>query len=181
MSIFSVTIDDKGTIERMRREMAAMPAQVEKARKRALRKLSTWAKRQVLRAVSSAAGVTQKRLGVLLRYHVTSQGDGGISIWIGTNPIKAHYLGTARWTRRMKGARVGRRLFEHAWSWGGESKTWDAVMRRTGAERLPIETVTVEINDVVAARVESLLPEISKRFESLMIQELNYALRVAAR
>lgn len=180
MDRLAVTIDDQGAFERVRRAMEAMPEQVEKARKRALRKLLTWVRRQVLRAVASAAGMTQKAFKAVLRYNLETQDDGSIKIWIGTNPVQAHYLGTVRWTRRMKGARVGRRLFEHAWSWGPGSKTKTLVMRRRGEGRLPIDPVTIEIHEAVSRRVEEMLPAISERFERLLMQELNYALQVEA-
>lgn len=148
-----------------------------KAQKRALRKLMTWLRRQVLREASAATGASQKALKAALRYRATLT-DTRIDIWIGTNPISAHYLGRVRWTKRMKGARAGRRLFPGSWSWGPGSKTSKAIMRRKTELPLPIERVEVPIHNAVSARVNGLLPEIGARYQTLMERELDYAMNV---
>lgn len=173
-----IRIDTQGTLERLRAELQAMPAGVERARKRAGSKLITWARRQVLRAASQSSGATQKRLQELVRFRATRQDGGGIEIWIGTNPLKAHHLGAVRWTPRMKGARAGKRSFPGTWSWGQGSRTGTAIMRRLGEARLPIEAVTVPIHEQVLARITAMQPEIGDRYSTLLAQELNYALRV---
>lgn len=178
---FFFQIDPQGTLKTVAKTLSKMPQQVEKAQRRAMRKLMTWLKRAVLRAAAKAAGTTQKVMRKNLRYDpVLSKDRKGISIWVGTNPLKAHRLGVVRWTRRMKGARAGRRLFEGAWSWGPGSKTGRAIMERLGDERLPIEVVTVEIHDAVDRAIRQLLPEINSRFETIMLQELNFAINVEA-
>lgn len=178
---YSFAIDTEGTLERARLELGDLPKRIDRATNRALRKLMTWLKRQVLREAARATGTTQKALKAALRYRATRPDGGGIDIWIGTNPIKAHYLGRVRWTPRMKGARVGRRLFPSAWSWGPGSKTGPLVMERLpSAKRLPIYPVEVPIHDEIAARIRGMEPEIAARYEKLMLQELNYALNVEA-
>lgn len=179
MSDFDIRIDTDGTLERLQRQMAAMPEGVERARRRAIKKLSTWLRRQVLREAATAAGTTQKILKVLLRYRATLR-DDSISIWIGTNRLKAHHLGTVRWTRRMQGARVGRRLFESSWSWPDSRRMAGLVVERTGDARLPVDVVTVPIHDAILQRLQALQPEVDARFERLLVQELNYALNVEA-
>jgi hypothetical protein len=176
----SFSIDSQGTIERVRHLLTAMPEGVERARKRALRKLMTWLQRQVLRAASQASEIPQKTLKVLLRYSAKHTEDGGIRIWVGADPIKVHHLGTVRWTPAMKGARAGKRSFPGTWSWGAGSRTGPAIMRRTGDARLPIEPVTREVYQPIYTRLEGMQPEISARYERLMLQELNYALRYEA-
>ena len=177
---YAFGLDDAGTLERVSAELGAMPKRIDLARKRALRKLMTWLKRQVLREASRAAGVSQKTMRAALRYRAT-RNEAGINIWIGTNPLKAHYLGAVRWTRRMKGARAGRRLFPGSWHWGPGSKTGKAVMQRVGADRLPIEPAEVEIHEAISQRLAGMQDEIAERFERLMLQELNYALNVEGR
>lgn len=173
----SFGIDYDEAVKQAKAALGSLPQAMERARKRALRKLMTWLQRQVLREAAAAADVTQRSLRAALRYRA-SLVDDGIDIWIGTNPIAAHHLGTVRWTRRMKGARVGRRSFAGTWSWGPGSRTGSAVMRRTGQERMPIERVDVEIHDAIERRVLGMGQEISERFERLVIQEMNYALLV---
>ena len=173
-----ISIDAEGALRALERQMARMPAAVDRARKRALRKLSTWVQRQILREAASAAGVTQKLMRTLVRYRATRT-DDQLSIWIGTNPLKAHHLGTVRWTRRMAGARVGRRLFAGSWSWP-DGKTGGLVMERSSDARLPIDVVTIPIHDAVLRRIEQIKPDVDRRFQTLLMQELNYALRVEA-
>jgi hypothetical protein len=191
--IFSV--NTAGTVERVARQLAATPQALDRARLRALRKLLTWVQRQVLRAASEASGATQKALKAMMRYQVTTQGNGAIRIWIGTNDIGAHNLGTVRWTRRMQGARVGKALYYGAWSWSPRTPpilTQGLVMQRNrvwrraskgtyaGKRREMIEKVMVEIHELVSWRIQKLLPEIADRFERLFTQELRYALNLEA-
>lgn len=175
-----IRIDTQGTLERLQAQMARMPRAVDTARKRALRKLSTWIQRQALREAAAAAGTTQKVMKTLVRYRA-SLNDARIAIWIGTNPIGAHHLGTVRWTRRMTGARAGRRSFPGTWSWSAPAKTAGLIMERRGAARLPLDKVVVPIHQAVLTRMEQLQPAVAARFQALLLQELNYALNVETR
>lgn len=180
-----IRIDTQGTLERLQAQLARMPRAVETARKRALRKLSTWVQRQALREAAAAAGTSQKVMKTLVRYQARIN-DQRIAIWIGTNPIAAHHLGTVRWTPRTRrgqftvGARVGRRVFPGTWSWSAAARTAGLVMRRRGADRLPIDKVVVPIHQAVLDRMNQLRPDIVARFQTLLRQELNYALHVEA-
>lgn len=151
-----------------------MPIAVDRAKQRALRKLSVWIKRRVLQAASAAASIPQKFFERAMRYRVTQSPDG-LKVWIGTNPVKAHRLGAVRWSKRMAGARVGKRSFPGTWSWG-RGKTGPAVMSRLGGSRLPIDVEEVEIHPAILARLESIQAEAAERYETLLRQELNYAL-----
>lgn len=151
-----------------------MPAAAERAQQRALRKLAVWIKRRVLQAASAAASIPQKFFERAMRYRVTQSPDG-LKVWIGTNPVKAHRLGAVRWSKRMLGARVGKRSFPGTWSWG-RGKTGPAVMSRVGGSRLPIDVERVDIHPAILARLESIQTEAAERFETLLRQELNYAL-----
>jgi hypothetical protein len=198
----TLRIEDDGSIEALQARLGAMQRQIDKARKRTLVKLKTWIERQVAREVAVAAGTTQKRIKALVRIRGDKHGDGSASIWIGTNPIKAQYLGAVRWTRRMPGAKVGATVYPGTWSWGPGSKTGTAVMRRTGhlsayrdAEgatlagslaralaarqrgtrfREGITEVHVPIHEAVSGRIEALLPQIEERFLRTMRHELEY-------
>lgn len=187
-----IRIDTRGTLEQVRGQLAAMPQGVERARKRAARKLGTWARRQVLRTIAQAVEVPQKVIGANKRFTATVLPEGGLRIWVGTNPIPAHRLGTVRWTRNMAGARAGRRLFPETWSWGPGSRTGTAIMYRNedvrvmtkgryqGKVREAIDRWDVLIHDHVLARITGMEPEIGERYSTLLLQELNYALRVEA-
>jgi hypothetical protein len=178
---FDIRIDARGTLEAVRRQLDGWPRGVETARKRAMRKLGTWLQRQVLREVAREAQVTQKVLKTLVRFRLTRE-EIGLRIWIGTNPIKAHHLGNVRWTRRMQGARVGRRLFPGSWSWS-QGRTAGLVMERTGRRgrnnnpRLErIDVVRESIHERARRAVDRLRPDINERLQTLMMQELRYQL-----
>jgi hypothetical protein len=182
MTRFDLRIDTQRTLERLQRQIAAMPHGVERARRRALRKLSTWVQRQVLREASAAIGVPQKIIKALLRYRSTRTADV-LSIWIGTNPLKAHHLGKVRWTRRMTGARAGRKLFAGSWSWPASRIMAGLIVERIAKfnrnenPRLQkIDVVTEEVHQAVLTRLEAIQPNIDARFLTLLQQELNYAL-----
>lgn len=164
-------------------QFEATAKQIETAKKRAFRKLRTWVQRQVFRAVANAVGTSQKTIKSLSRVNAQiSSREGALYVWIGTDPIKARYLGKVRWSRRMKGARVGRRLFPGTWSWGPGSKTGSAVMQRIGDYHAGsgegIEEVRVPIHEEVEQAIESLMPKVDARLISLMRQELNYEVNV---
>ncbi|MCU0843205.1 MAG: hypothetical protein MUC79_16040, partial [Thiobacillaceae bacterium] len=56
----AITIDTKGSLNRVAAAIGRLPQASERAMSRALRKLSTWLKRQALRAASQAAEIPQK-------------------------------------------------------------------------------------------------------------------------
>ena len=173
----AITIDSRASMERVRASFARMPAAAAAAQRRALKKLATWLKRQVLRAAAAASGIAQKWFQTAMRYYVTVT-DTGLSVWIGTSEIKAHRLGRVIWTRAMRGTRVGRRQFPNTWSWVGkpDAKTSPAVMSRRGDTRLPLDVERVAIHQQVLERLQGVQAEAITRFERLLIQELNYAL-----
>lgn len=180
-----IRIDTQGTLQAVLAQFARAPQAIARAQARAAKKLETYARRQVLRAASQASGAPQKTLLTLIRFRATRIGAMGLSIWVGTNPIKLHHLGTVTWQQRTaggrytKGARVGRKVYPGTWSWG-RGKTGPGVMERTTSDRLPIRAVTVEIHEAVRARIDAILPEIGARYQTLLTQELNYALNLEA-
>lgn len=175
----ALSVDAQAGFTSVAAAFGRLPAKTELAQRRALKKLATWLKRQVLRAASQAAGIPQKWFESAMRYYVTVTPDG-LSVWTGTDPVKAHRLGKVRWTKRMAGARAGRRPYPGTWSWG-RGKTGPAIMQRLGSRRLPIATVIEPIHDPILARLQGLQAEATARFERILTQELNYALNVEAR
>lgn len=181
---FAIRLDDAGTIAHTEAELGSLPAKIDRARRRALRKLATWVERQVLRAVAEMVGTTQKTIKALSRFHSKLLADGGISIWVGTNPIDVHLLGLVTWKRGSDGARVGRRVYPGTWAWGEQGRTpfsRTRVLQRMGGARLPIQVVQEWVDDTVRRRIEEMTADIGERFERLMAQELRYALDVEGR
>ena len=175
-----VSINDSGTGRAVELALTAIPQAAEKARLRALSKLKTFVESQVAKLVSAELKIPQKTVKALGRVRQTVRGDGAMSIWIGTNDIPVHRLGTVNWSRRQKGARVGRKIYDGTWSWGKGSRTGIAVMYRGNDDRLPIYVQKARMHDLVSPRVAALLPAVSERYGRLMRQELRYALREVA-
>jgi len=186
----------------LRRVVAAfdrMPEAAARAMQRANRKLEVWLKRTAARAASKAAGFPQKYWIDALRYHVDPVMANGlpvaVSVWIGTNPVPVHRLGDVRWTRRMQGARVGRKRYPGTWSWGEGSRTGIAVMERIGGKMAPregkrgklighnreaIDRVDEQPHAAVREAIAGVADEGGRRYERILARELNYALNVEA-
>lgn len=167
--------------------VGALPKQIERARKRALGKLLTFTKREVARVVAGIIGVPQRNFLALARLSTKRQASGAVEIWIGTNPIAAQYLGRVTWKRSWTGARAGRKQFPGAWSWVDKpgAKTGAAIMHRNGGRyqvagvtRAGISEVKVDIHEQVKARLPEIERAVMARFQVLLAQEINYAVRV---
>jgi hypothetical protein len=77
----------------------------------------------------------------------------------------------------MQGARAGRKSFPDTWSWPASQRMAGLIVQRTTEARLPVEVVTLDLHEAVIARLESIQPAVAARFQALLVQELNYALR----
>lgn len=183
---FTIDADNFGRLSNV---FGRMPEATERALKRALKKLSTWLRRRALQAAAKSAGVAQKFFAQAMRYYVvierTNGVPSGVSVWVGTNPVEQHRLGTVTWTRQMRGARRSGskpRTWPGSWSWGAAGKTGPAIMERTGTARMPIARVPDEaIHEPILAALGEVQDEARERFGRLLTQELNYALREESR
>lgn len=169
------------------RNLGSSGKQIDRARRRALAKLLTFARREVARTVARTVGISQKNFIALARLSAQRRQTGAVELWIGTNPVAAQYLGRVAWRRSWVGARAGTRQFQGAWSWVGKpgAKTGAAVMRRTAGSyqvdartRSGIAEVKVDIHAQIKARMPEIQAAVLARFRVLLAQELNYALKV---
>lgn len=183
-----IVVDTGAAWAEISRYLDTVSIKSQRAVGRALRKFRRVIRRLALQAAAESSGLTQKYFLQAFRFHAEMERENGelvgVSIWIGTNPIPVHRLGTVRWQRRttvrkqlIAGASVGKKRYPGAWSWG-YGVTGSAVMRRSGQSRLPIERVEVEPHEAVLARLRSMAADLQARFIRLMRQELNYALNV---
>jgi len=188
------------------RELGALgdPARVERALKRAVRKLARWAFREMTRRYARESGVPQK---TLRRYRRVAMrvGDLRADLWAGLDPFPAHAAGRVSWSRRSPGARVRGRLFEGAFYravYGSEAKVWIRVARNRSARlplyhpprnwrpmgddgpdrgRFPVALVAWPVATAAAPLTRGLEREARARFARLARQELRYALDVEGR
>ena len=161
-------------------------------------KLSRFAERRVLRALSRATQVSQKKVKELGRVRVTLHKPGTRSgqyelvIWVGLADIPAHYLGRPvqtgsgvrtgryRWDGAFVFQPVGTRhemVFQRAPEWK-HKKQVSLNSGRTMWMGLPIEKVSLPIANAARQAINQLQPQLLERFTTLMQQELNYVYRI---
>lgn len=153
-------------------ELVARPSQAERALARAINKTLNWARTQGLRAIAAEhrvplAVLRRRRRTAVLK--ATRRALSG-TLWFGTAPIRAAYLGTPRQTRA--GARVAGRLFEGAFVTRLPSGHV-GVFRRVAKSRLPIIEQTVALSAARRA-LEPVETQIVERLQTVFAQELNY-------
>jgi len=185
-----ITIDTRDMVAHINRVFAAFPKQADRALRRATTRFRAVLRRQALQATSESTGIPQKFFARAMRFHVEIDRYGdqplGVAAWIGTNPIGVHRLGKVAWTPRTpkgrptKGAKVGRKTYAGAWSWG-RGKTGPAVMRRTSDARQPIQRVVENPHPAVEERLRRMVGDLGERYHRLLKQELNYALNFEGR
>lgn len=154
------------------------PAAIQRAKRRALTKLSRWLSAALLRAVSAAARLPQSKIRAAARFR-TTLGRDHLAVWIGTDDVRVRYFGGVSWSRRMAGARAGGKLYPHSWAWD-YGKTKGLVMERLSDARLPIAEVVESIHPRVLAAVQALQPQVEARYLSLLSDELGVAIGVPA-
>jgi len=146
----------------------------ERAANRAIRKTGRWLRTQVARAVAKDAGIPVTRfrkMRVSLRY---DRQQWSASLWVGTNPFPAWRAGKVKWTRRMRGARAGRKQFPGSFSWkpyGGKAPIF---RRKTAASDSDVEVVTVELDAAAEEHARRIERRALSRFRVVLQQELNY-------
>ncbi|MTI13008.1 hypothetical protein [Sansalvadorimonas verongulae] len=174
------------------------PAKTDTAIRRAMTKLSRFAERQVLRALSRSTSISQKKIKELGRVRVSLHRPGQKSdqyelvIWVGLADIPAHYLGRPIQTK--SGVRTGRYRWYGAFVFQPVNARNKMVFQRTPEWKhkkqvslksgrtmwmgLPIEKVSLPIANSARQAVEQLQPKLLERFTTLMQQELNYVYRI---
>jgi len=152
-------------------EFRALPKQVDRAEKRAVRKATRFLAAEVRRELAKAHGIPQKVLRQ--RKRIALKPNRG-QVWVGTLPIAASHLGTPRQTR--SGARVGRRRYDKAFVARMRSGHV-GVFRRKGKSRLPIEEVREPL-PLARAAADAALRKTESRLPVLFLQELNYEVNV---
>lgn len=194
-----VAIDTSAMVAHLNRVFARFPKEAERALKRATKKFRVVVRREALQAASESSGIAQKFFLKAFRFHVEEDVEGGelmgLVAWIGTDPIGVHRLGKVAWKpllgpgsrkrskgrpSNMAGARVGKRSYPGSWSWG-RGTTGPAVMRRTGATRLPIWRVEEEPHPAVEERLRRTAVSLGERYHRLLKQQLNYAMNFEGR
>lgn len=161
---------DARQLQRIADEFAASDRDLRRAFSRALsrtsRTLRTMARRELRAGLDlRAASFLRARLR-LSRFRPRGSGLGAVSLWVGTNDMPATaFKGRPRQT--ASGATVGGRSFPGAFVGTGQSSGRRVVFRRRGRARLPIQAVTVpvqdEMNEILERQVFAEAGEIMMR------------------
>ncbi|KEQ17134.1 hypothetical protein [Endozoicomonas numazuensis] len=171
------------------------PEKVDRATRRALKKLSRFAERHTLRALARQQGITQKTLKALGRVKVSllkpgERGSEGYSlvVWIGASDLPAHYLGQPRQT--TSGVKTGKHFWKGAFLMQPVNAPRPMVFRRKDNWQhqyqrskksgrmmwmgLPLEKQALPMLHNAIKVLEKLKPLLLERFTTLMQQELNF-------
>lgn len=154
------------------------------AARRASSKAARWMHTQISRQVADEARFP-KRLIKVTRGKVYDKGwrrksaDSGYAykVWLGLNPVAADTLGKPRQLR--KGYAVGKRRFPDAFMpkrgvYAGK------LYQRTTPNRMPIQRVRVEWEEIGRRVFEQQIPRLQVRYRELMLQELRFEVLRAA-
>ncbi len=174
------------------------PDKVDKAVRRAMKKLSRYAERQILRALSRAHPLSQKQLKKLRRLRIKvfspshAVNDYVMAVYLGTNAIAAHYYGTPQ--QRPKGVKTGKQFWKGAFVVPGRGNDKPLVFKRSANWKhkyvrsrrsgrmmwmgLPMELQRKDIHDDAVSVMNALQPQQAERFSALVSQELNYAFNI---
>ena len=189
----------------LQRDMQALEDRVGKVVNRAVKKLTQWLRTHSVREISQEIGITQKALKKrFIIERVSVNGQERVRIWVGLMNVAVHDLGKV--TRATAGAKVGGAVYEGAFLkkiYGSQEKVYIRTARnrsaghatvadRTGrvnknpdrpfldksGGRFPVQVVGEEIEDVSRKILERYELRLNARFQTILKQELNYALRV---
>jgi len=188
-------IDITGDLAQLTAAFRQSPKKVQQATARALRKLTRFAERQVLRTLAREQNLTQSLLKKLGRVRVSlksSEEGYRLIVWVGLQDIPAHYLGKVSAT--PWGVRTGKHRWEGAFLMQPANAAHPMVFKRkahwvhklqrsTTSGRilwigLPIAKQRLPIYDAAHRAITQLEPKLLDRFATLMQQELNYAFHV---
>ncbi|WP_263080686.1 hypothetical protein [Endozoicomonas sp. Mp262] len=161
-------------------------------------KLSRFTERQVFREISRVHPITQKQLKALGRVRIkvftpnNAVNNYALDVFIGTNEIAAHYYGKPR--QMAKGVKTGRKFWQGAFTLPSKNNDKELVFKRTDnwehkyvrSRRsgrwmwmgLPIKMQKNSIHQDAVAALNTLLPKLQERLNTLMQQELHYALGI---
>lgn len=191
----TIKLEMDGELDAIIARFEASSQKINAGIRRALRKLGTFAERQVLRELAARGKTTQKQLKAMGRVKASllkgSDGDV-LSLWVGTWDIAAHRLG--RPIQTATGVKTGRNFWKGAFLVTPENRSEPLVFRRAPHAKpvkrrskktgrmmwmtFPIERVSLSIYEQAVAILEALAPVLLARFTTLIEQELNYALRI---
>jgi hypothetical protein len=166
------------------------PSAMQAAWRRTLRKVSTWVKSQVARAVAKETRIQRKVLMTRIYFFLRSRDSG--KVWLGLNPIEAHRLGAVR---DLGGGAPGfagpggvlvtdsrktgpRRYYQNAWTMRHRDPN-GPIYSRVGKARTPYGIVKVDWEGSGEKAFREAAARVEERLLVVLRQELNYEIHKA--
>lgn len=189
----TVTVTTQG-LDQVIREFRALPAQVKRARRRAMVKVTRAASTEVRRALAKSLGAKAKEIGARVANKVLP--DGGGMLWIGALPVAAsRRVFDSRLRQTKAGVRAGTTVLtraaavstpflatmpsghEAAFSRTGQ---WAIASqgRYAGQRREKIAERRIEVGALVEAQAAAQRRILPGRLAERLRQELNYEINV---
>ena len=169
---FALDIDMSEALARAPDILSAARQELDRAADRALTKTAKWLRTHSAREIGRELSIIQRPIRVRFKVYPV-RGDRATRLWIGLDPLAVHYLGTPRQT--PTGVSVGRHDYRHAFVDPMKSRS-PMVWRRKGRERLPIEKVTEDWQDIAQPVIQRWERRATARFAEIFEQEARYVL-----
>jgi len=170
-----------------RKSLRVLPAQINRAQRRAITKTLRWGGSFIGRTVAIQTGIplklitkgSGKREATRLRYDFPKRRETSGSVWIGANPVKASYVGKLLQREDERGARAGKFYFDRAFIARLKSGHI-GIFKRVGKKRLPIKEEAVNLQGVTPT-VTAVQRFIPARYDKTFDQEFNFEVNVRGR
>lgn len=201
MSAVDISLDLDSGIKNAIGELQLADKRVQLAIKRAVRKVLQWLSRRVASQLADAGKVSERVVKAHRRVAVKF-GDVEGLVWVGLDPLPAHE-GKVAYSRGSAGASVNGKTLKGAFVasiYAGGAKVWIRSARNrsfghavvhsrrryktfsgeVSHGRFPVELIGIDV-EAMAKQDARLQASAMHRFETLLNQELNYALNVEKR
>lgn len=175
MAGFALDFEVGGGWAGVEASIAKIPAKLDLAAARALRKTAQWLRTHSSKEIARELGITQSPIRHRYQIHTRST-SSEVKLWVGLQPIAVHYLGNPKQTQT--GVRVGHRQYDDAFISPMKSSQ-RLVWRRKGRERLPIEKVEEDWQGPAMTALDRWEKRALERFVELFEQEASYVLEAA--
>lgn len=149
-------------------------AALQAAWKRALSKFSRHIAAKVAKSIAPQADITQKSIKFRLKsFMKRNKGFTKGQLWLGLNPLAAHYVGALRQVKG-RGVKVRGHSLPKSFIAKGKNSGKPLALERVGKARYPIKVTTIEWSDAAEQAFQDAIlgsqPELLKRY----LQEINY-------
>lgn len=146
--------------------------------RRTNRKVARWLSAQLVRSISQQYGLKSgafRKARVLIAQADLGSANKPMHVFIGANPVSAHFLDTPRHERDYGGTFAGGYFFKGAFA----AKGYDGdlrVYKRRSAKRLPIDVQGVDIKHGAIENTKRLMARAEKHYQKVLYQEINFEL-----